>query len=141
LEQKDRETRSPKIAEKTSKLTPKRAASNSYRLLGDLNLHPKDAISFKNFTTEKKPLTNFERNAVIVYYLQKIIKVSPITPDHVYTCYKSMGVPVPLVVQSLYDTKNRKGWVDTADLSNLSLTLQGENFIEHEITARADDKE
>ena len=69
-----------------------------------------------------------------MYYLQHKIEISTITPDHVFTCYRDVGVKVPAaLVQSLRDTANRRGWLDTANTNDLKVTTPGMNYLEHDL--------
>jgi len=78
-----------------------------------------------------------EKNVVFVYYLQNIVSVQGITPNHIYTCYKNVGSKVPTALrQSLLDTASLKGWLDTSNLDEVKLATPGENYIEHDLQAK-----
>ncbi len=97
----------------------------------DLDLSSKNGKSLRDFFGEKTPSSAMESNAVFVYYLQKTANVSNIDFNHVYTCYKDVGVRRPTALkQSLIDTASGKGWLNTSSLTNLKLTTSGENFVE-----------
>ncbi|HKJ33081.1 MAG TPA: hypothetical protein VKA34_14690 [Balneolales bacterium] len=115
----------------------KKSSSNSiksYSLITDLNLVPNGNESLQDFFSKYNATNNFERNVVILYYLKRILNLDNIGINHIYTCYKHLSLKVPLLGQSLRDTKNRKGWIDTANSDNLKVAVAGENFIEHEIS-------
>ena len=117
----------------------KRGSAESYKVLGDLDLYAKDnAPALKEFFEQKEPASAFEMNAVFIYYLTHLKKLSSIGIDHIYSCYKEVGTPkIPEKLrQSLFDTRSKKGWIDTADVNNLTLTLKGEKFVEHELPAK-----
>jgi len=77
---------------------------------------------------------NLERNLVFIYYLQQKMGLKNITIDHVFTCYRDIGVKVPKALQqSLWDTTNRKGWLDTSSSDNITVTVPGLNYIEHDL--------
>ncbi len=117
-----------------SKIRTKKRSTNSksYRLVSDLNLRPKDEKSLEEFYNEYSVGNNFERNITILYYLRRVLKLEGIGINHIYTCYKKVGAKIPNIYQSLADTKNRKGWIDTTNMDDLKVTVQGENYIEHE---------
>ena len=72
-----------------------------------------------------------ETNTVFVYYLEKVLNLSGITVDHIYTCYKAAEQTIPgALAQSLLDTASRKGWLDTSNMSDISLPTGGENLVE-----------
>lgn len=100
----------------------------------DLSGKAKKVERLKDFHASFTINSNLERNLVFMYYLQHKIEVSPITPDHVFTCYRDVGVKVPTaLVQSLRDTSNRRGWLDTANTNDLKVTVPGMNHLEHDI--------
>jgi len=107
----------------------------SYSLVTNIDLLAKGSReALKDFYTEKAPSNAMEKNAVFVYYLQKEAKVTAITVNHVYTCYKHVGVPVPGAFrQSLADTSSKKGWIDTKSMENITIPTLGENFVEHDL--------
>ncbi|WP_137719243.1 hypothetical protein [Methylobacillus flagellatus] len=100
----------------------------------DLSGKAKEVERLKDFHTSFTITSNLERNLVFMYYLQHKIEVSPITPDHVFTCYRDVGVKVPTaLVQSLRDASNRRGWLDTANTNDLKVTTPGMNYLEHDL--------
>jgi hypothetical protein len=101
-------------------------------LVTSLNLNDKN-VSLKDFYAKYIAKNNFENNLVIIYYLEKIKNLPGITLNHVYTCYKHLQIKVPQLVQSLRDTKNRKGWIDSSNSNDLKVTTIGENYIEFDI--------
>ncbi len=111
----------------------KKSVKSSPSMVINLNLSPKGQESLKDFI-EKRDANNARKlNAVFVYYLQKIAGVENITPDHIYTCFKQMGIKVPTnMPQSLFDTKHAKGWIDTSNLNDIKISPAGENFVEHD---------
>ena len=126
----------PKIAnsiydgEKDSKKTIKKntGLSTKPKLISELDLYPKDKEKFKDFFNKYDLKTFFEKNLVIVYYLQEILKLNEITMDMVYTCYKDIGGKYPeQLKQSLTDTKTQKNWLVHENGSNIKLTSKGEN--------------
>ncbi len=117
---------------KSSRTTEKKKAQRTPKLLTDLNLRPKGKTSLKDFYAKYEIKTNFERVVTFVYYLKSELQIENIGIDHIYTCYKEVGVKIPNIYQNLIDTKNRKGWIDTSNTDSIKLTIQGENYIVHE---------
>jgi hypothetical protein len=69
-----------------------------------------------------------------VYYLKEIAGVSPVTVDHVYTCYRDQGWPLPADPgQALRLTATKKRFLDTGDRDDIRLTSTGTNYVEHEL--------
>ena len=90
----------------------------------------------KDFYKAYKLDSNMERNLVFVYYLQHKLAIEKITLDHVFTCYRDVGVKVPAALQqSLRDTTNRKGWLDTSSSEDITVTVPGMNYLEHDMAA------
>jgi hypothetical protein len=100
----------------------------------DLNLHPTDKPHLKAFYEEKKPADQMEQLAVFVYYLIKVLKVSGLGANHLYTCFKEVGQRVPKnILQSVQNTKARRGWLDASDPTDIHINTIGENVVEHDL--------
>lgn len=117
--------------------TSRRKASKSKpspSIVKDLNLKPSGKKSFADFVNEKSPSFNTERCVVCAYYIINELKQGPVSVNHVYTCFKSMGWRLPGNLENtLYWTASQKGWLDTADMSDIKVTISGDNLIEHDL--------
>lgn len=123
----------------TAKSRPLGRGKESYSILKDLDLRGNGGQSFKDFFNEKKPKSATEFNSVAVYFLADILKISGITPNHVYTCYKEVKQrPPEAFVQSLRDAASKHGYIDTADMNNIKIPLRGKNFVEHDLPKKKD---
>lgn len=132
-------------AEKKPKNTTKKSSASiskdSFKIVKELNLKGiNGASSFASFCSEKMPKSNIEFNVVSIYYLTKILGVSPVTIDHVYTCYKEVNRPVPgKLLQSLYDTAGPKyGYINFSQEDGYTIPVRGENFVEHDLPRKKD---
>jgi hypothetical protein len=126
------ETRKAKKKKGNVKKSKKRKSSNS--IVKNLDLNPSNEQTFKDFITEKKPSSNIEKSIACVYYLQHILKKTPITTNHVFTCFKSIGWRVPPDLASILRwVASQKGWLDTSNTEDIKVTTQGENLIEHDL--------
>lgn len=127
------------LLEDTNTNDPKQLKSKSkpnnisYSLISDLNLFPSNKISLKDFYAQYNSTTSSEVILIIVHYLQKIINQSNIGVNHLYTCYKNIGLPIPNIDKALQNIHYRNGWVNTSDRSNLKINIAGENHLEHTI--------
>jgi hypothetical protein len=102
-----------------------------------LNLRRQGIQPFKDFVAEKKPKNNHDRNVVAVYYLEKIAS-EKVNANKVYTCYKDAGWRVPPDQRnSLQVTASQKAFVDTSDMDSITVTPIGENWVEHDLPAKA----
>jgi hypothetical protein len=111
-----------------------RGGKETPSLIRSLDLSARDGKpSLKDYYAGYKPGSNFERNLVFVYYLMHVREIAePISADHVFTCYRHMGLKIPEAFnQSLWDTNSKKGWLDTSSLENIKMTTLGINHIEH----------
>lgn len=127
-------SRGGKSAQGTSKKPQSSSRSTQPKFVSDLDLQPKGSKSLRDFVSEKKPQDNQERFAVISYYLRESTSVEKVSYDHIYTAFKDLNVPAPKDISSALRTAaTRKGWLDTSDLSNIILTVPGENFVEHDL--------
>ena len=92
----------------------------------------------KEFYAKYEAKSNFDKNLIFIYYLDHKLGLSGITVDHIFTCYRDIpGIKVPEALrQSLLDTNNRKGWIDTSDTDNLKVTTPGVNYLEHDMPSK-----
>ena len=121
----------PPSSDKTGK--PRKVQVGPPKLKADLNLRPKGKKSLKDFVDEKKPESNEERFAVIIFYLEKTLQEKAIGRDHVYTAFKELGKKAPVEIDAaLRMAASRKGWI-TNTPGDLKMTVHGENFVEHDL--------
>lgn len=116
--------------------TRKKSGSQTPSLLKDLDLSGgKKCESLKDFFGLYEAKTNFERNLIFVYYLKQKLALTNITVDHVFSCYRDVpGIKSPEALrQSLIDTNNRRGWVDTSNTDDIKVTITGVNYLEHDL--------
>lgn len=90
----------------------------------------KDAPSLRDFVNLYQPKTNLERNVVFIEYLKDKIGLEKVTMNHVWTCYDGLKLKLPVnMKQSLYDTSSSKAWINVPSLADLSLSVQGKNWL------------
>lgn len=107
---------------------------SSVSLVADLNLRPKGKKTLREFYADKKPATNEQTFAVMLYYLANVLGMSGITPNHIYTAFKDLDIRVPNRLRTvLSNSASRHHWIDTSDKENMKLTIHGENFVEHDL--------
>lgn len=116
----------------------KRRRSASPGIAKDLSLRPKSKVSFADFVAEKSPNSHYEKQVVIVAWLTDEAQLSEIGIDHINTCYQAAGWKRPKDLENnLQITASRKGWLDTNDMSNITITIPGEDFVKHELPPKA----
>ena len=115
--------------------TSRKPRSKNPQIVGDLDLSGKGVkLSLREFYAQYQPANNFENNLVFLYYLKHELKLKAVGVDHVFTCYRNIpSLKVPKLDQSLWDTKNRKGWIDTSSLDDIQLNVPGINYLEHDM--------
>jgi len=133
------ETRKSKKKQGKAKKSTKTKPSHS--MVKDLNLKPSGKQTLAEFVREKKPSSNRGKSVVCVYYLQHILKETPITANHVFTCFKSIGWRVPSDLDNtLQWVASQRGWLDTSSMADIKVTTHGENLIEHDLPRKKKDK-
>ena len=121
----------PKQAPKSTRTT---ASQTTYTYLKDLDLEAQqDQPSLVDFMDSKFPITNEERNIVFLYYLQHMLKIKPITVNHIYTCYRAAKIRAPLKIESNFDQHN---WIRMAKNGNITLSKIGKNYVEKQLPKR-----
>lgn len=134
IEHEKKARKKTEIKIKKRKAGPGKAAP---QLVKELDLSNKDnKSSLKEFYARYTAKSYFEKNLVFCYYLQEEANVSPITVNHVFTCYRYIkGIKTPTALaQSLLDTAHHKGWLDTTSLDNIIVPTSGTNYIENDMT-------
>jgi len=105
-----------------------------HTMIKNLNLRPNGKESFNDFVEKKQPANNLDKCIVIIYYLINILKEESVSSDHVYTCFKMKQWRVPAKLKdTLYWVASQKAWLDTTSTSDIKLTTQGENYVEHDL--------
>jgi hypothetical protein len=100
---------------------------------------PSGTISFRDFLASK----GLDRNTpseravtAIVYYLTKIKGAESATTEQILQHFELAGIPKPLNPNStLNNVRTRRGFLTSAGRGEVRLTIQGENFVAHELGA------
>jgi hypothetical protein len=104
----------------------------------NLDFRPAGKESLKDFANSKQPANNHERNVVAVHYLAEVLGQSPIDATHVVACYLECGWTPPAdPANSLQVTTSTKNWLDTADMTNITLTPTGQSYVRHDLPKKA----
>ncbi|MGC4100786.1 hypothetical protein [Ferruginibacter sp.] len=114
------------------KQVTKKSASGSSGLkrLSNINFYPDGKDSLENFYKKFKVNNDNENNLLFVYYMQEILKTTPLTANHLYTCYHELNIRIPEdLATSIQNTKRRKGWIESIGKGNISITDAGTNKI------------
>jgi hypothetical protein len=105
----------------------------------DLNLRPAGVEPFAEFVASKgSPSANAEKLLVTVYWLEKVAEVESVSTNQVYTAFKNVAWKVPSDLRNaLQQVASKKGWLVTTDMDDLSVTIAGENHVEHDMKPAA----
>lgn len=128
-----------KVSANQSK-TKKKNGNQTPSLLKNLDLSGGGKCErLKDFFNMYESKSNFERNLIFVYYLQQKLGLTDITVDHVFSCYRDVpGIKAPEALrQSLLDTSNRRGWVNTSNTDDIKVTIAGVNHLEHDFPRKS----
>lgn len=121
----------------TKKASTTKKSAEAYHIVNSLDLHPPGQPSLIDFYKQKSPNndgTAMESTLIFTHNLQKTAGIKGIAPAHIYTCFKEVGIKIPVALkQNLIDTANRKGWVNVTDIENITVSTRGENYIEHNL--------
>jgi len=121
------------VGDQKKKAPPKKSASMQSFALVDEIYQGKDAKAIKDFYGQYNVKGNLQKVTLFIYFLQKELKLTGITANHLYTCYKIVGIPLPKALQqAVRDAKNQKTWLVHDDWDDLKITHMGENAVEHE---------
>lgn len=107
--------------------------SESLVIVKDLDLSVKgnsQGVSLRDFYAEKNPSSAMERSTVFVYFLQSVMGIPQITLNHIYSCYKDVGAPIPAVRKSVANAGSLKGYLNTTSFDAIKLAIPGENLVE-----------
>jgi hypothetical protein len=105
----------------------------SVGLVKDLSLRPKGKKSFPDFVKEKRPTSQHDKHAVCVYWLTKEAGYKA-TPEAVNTCHQGVDWKRPADLRTaLRLTASKKGWIDTADSADITITTSGEDHVRYDL--------
>lgn len=120
-----------------TKAAPKRKGQsvNPGEAVREIDLRPDGKTSFADFVAEKQPKDNQEKYAVVVYWLEHIYELQPITIAHVaaiFRLFREWKEPKD-IAKGVEMAGRRKGTVDWSDMNNLATTPTGRNFVDHDL--------
>lgn len=75
----------------------------------ELDLESSD-VPFKAFWKQKNPIEQSKRYLVIAAWLHLYRSIDDVTDDHIYTCYRTMGLNVPKDVSGPLRKMKQAGW-------------------------------
>ena len=116
-----------KVSKRKSKITKATISKN-------LNLKPEGKDSFVDFSNKKNPKSIEQKVVVSVYYLEKELKHKEINQNDIYTCFKKNLWKMPSDFMNALHRAGNKGWLDTQDRNDITMTIHGEDLIERDLS-------
>lgn len=90
----------------------------------------KGPVSFDDFIKDQDPKKHSKRYLAITQWLKQYGGLAEIGADHVYTCYRHLGLNVPKDVLSIFRGLKTQGWVEEGSEPGLfKITHVGENHL------------
>ena len=111
------------------------SSAEPHPLVKDLDLSGgSSGIILRDFYAGFTATNAMQKNLIFAVYLRDHVGLDAISADHIYTCWRNVNERVPKHFnQSIRDAASKKGWLDTGDLSNITISTQGFNGTEHDI--------
>ena len=99
-----------------------------------LDIRPANGVSLPDFADQKKPNNMQNQSMVIIYWLRHHANCAEIGISQIYTCFKQMGWKAPPNLRKqLHNISFKKKWLDTSDVENVSMTITGEQHVDHDL--------
>src|SRR5262245_39152839 len=118
----------------------RRSAGASFTVLKELNLHPKGKLALKDFAAECKPTSMNEKCLIAVYWCEHEAGETPVTHDHIFTCFRHMGWPLPGNLGNKVSQTGSMGWLNSTTRDNVTVGPNGINHVEQVMLKRESDK-
>jgi len=84
--------------------------------------------SLEDYIREIDPKEHSKRYLAITYWLRQYRNLAEVSGDHVYTCYRSLGLNVPKDVGSIFRALKSQEWVEPGSKGGFyKITHIGEN--------------
>ncbi len=100
-------------------------------VLTDLNLTD-GPVPFEKYVEEQAPKDHSKRYLAISQWLKEYRSITDVTADHVYTCYRFLGLSVPDDVLGVFRGMKKEGWVVSgAERGTFRITHVGEKQLNH----------
>lgn len=97
--------------------------------LNNIDFEPQGKESLRDYFSKYTTVSDSERTLLFINYMQNILEISPITFDHIFTCYDLLNLRVSEnLQQTVRNSANTKGWFETTG-GVMTLTIKGKNQI------------
>jgi hypothetical protein len=100
----------------------------------NLNFRPSGEKTFEDYVAQKAPRYANERSLVAAMWLREHSDVDSIGVDQIYSAFRDRQWKVPANLGNhLQVIASKKGWLDTQNMTDIKVTVQGENYVLHEL--------
>lgn len=110
----------------------RRSAPKAPKFLSELNLTTATK-PLADFVSEKDPKETLDKYAVIGFWFKEHLNTDEITPDHIFTAYKTLGWQAQFPdypAQPLRDLKSKRNWFDKGQTPrSYKINWNGENGV------------
>jgi hypothetical protein len=123
------------------KLAAAAAATNNLPSQNDVTPENVGAVSLSDFIRDKglgRATSGEDAMTAFLYFLTKVQGLESATKDDILAMFEQAGIPKPNnAASTLGNLKVRRGFVQTASRGAYKLTVQGENFVAHQMGTQA----
>lgn len=130
----DDENEGKKSAKSNLNKKGKSSSSNNHTFLADFDFMPSDKESLRDFHSKYNTSKGLEQVLIFVYYLQEVLETPEISEDHIFSCYRHLGLKIPSIRDAVSNVKRTKGWIESANRNDIRVTRAGFNYLEHDLT-------
>ena len=96
-------------------------------------------IGLREFYSEKRPASHYEKVAVFVYYLTKFNKQKEVKFGELLSCYEEVNEKKPSILDIVKNSIRYKGWLEQGSEKYATrLTISGENFVKFDVPAQSE---
>lgn len=121
----------------TTRRRRKTNTKKSFSVPRGLNWAPDGHPTLEAFVEEKQPRNNHEKNLLACYFLTHMMGIK-VDTEHVLAVYQAAKWNAPAHPQtSLQGTASQHGWIDTADMKEIKVVWQGENYLQNKMPTEA----
>lgn len=115
----------------------KSSAKKSFSVPRGLNWAPEGHPTLETFAEQKRPRNNHEKNLLACYYLSHMMGLT-VDTEHVLAVYQAAAWDAPAHPHtSLQGTASQHRWIDTAEMKNIKVVWQGENYLTSKMPVEA----
>ena len=124
---------------KANKTSGGKTKSSGYKPEFDSDM---DLSGVEDFYDQYLPKNHSEKILIFAQFLDKKLKIKPLTADHIYSCYFTLNsrTATPLALaQALREARTLKGYIKFASLNDISVSIAGDNHFNQGLKKKSGD--